>query len=195
MIKVGLTGGIGSGKSVVANLFADLGIPIYNSDERAKKMMSNDEELKSSIISIFGDQAYSYDKLDRKYLASKVFNNRELLNKLNAVVHPAVRSDYNKWAEDQTTHYSIREAAILFESGSYKDCDVISLVSAPEELRIRRVTERDGVTSEEVKARVDNQWTDDKRGELSHYFINKDGYYSLKDQVLKIHESLLNKLE
>jgi len=193
MIKVGLTGGIGSGKTMVATIFSDLGVPIYYADQQAKRLMLENNKLKAAIISIFGKEVYVKGELDRKYLASIVFNDKSKLNRLNSMVHPAVRADFLTWSKEQKADYNIREAAILFESGSYKDCDVVILVTAPEELRIKRVMKRDGSSKKEVKSRIDKQWLDEKKAKRSQFIINNDGSVPLKDQVLKIHKTLLKK--
>jgi len=191
MLKVGLTGGIGSGKSTVAELFTELKIPVYEADLHAKKLMTEDVKLRDAIIEIFGKEVYKKGVLNRKYLASIVFNDKGKLNRLNSLVHPAVRKDYLKWSENQTTHYTIREAAILFESGSYKDCDVVILVTAPEDVRIQRVMDRDGSSEADVKSRIDKQWKDEKKRKWAQYIINNDGSVPLDKQVLKIHKALL----
>ena len=191
MLKIGLTGGIGSGKSLVADLFTHLDIPIYNADQRAKKIMTDNIEVRENLIQLFGEKVYTKTSLNRKYLADIVFNNPDKLKTLNSIVHPAVRKDYNEWHNQQNASYTIREAAILFESGAYEDCDKIIAVNAEESLRVKRVVKRDGVTEEEVKRRIDNQWSDEQRTEKSDYMINNNEKEMLLPQVLKIHDILL----
>jgi dephospho-CoA kinase len=172
---IGLTGGIGSGKTTIANHIKSLGIPVYNSDEQAKKILYLPKTLKS-IKSVFGNDIFENDKLDKVKLSTLVFNNPKLLNLLNQIIHPAVKVDFEKWLMNNiNSPLVVKEAAILFESGSYKDCDVIISISAPQELRIKRVMERDHLTYKEVLSRISNQWTDEMRSKMSNYVIeNQD---------------------
>ncbi|MEP2609637.1 MAG: dephospho-CoA kinase, partial [Cyclobacteriaceae bacterium] len=138
-IRIGITGGIGAGKSIVTKIFSTLGVPIYDADSRAKALMNSDAELMFEIKNIFGEQAYVKGELDRSYVAKRAFENKELLNRLNGVVHPAVGMDYASWVEaHQDASFTLKEAALLFETGQYKDLDKIILIVAPEELRIKR---------------------------------------------------------
>lgn len=191
MLNVGLTGGIGSGKSLVAAAFAKFGIPVYYADKEAKRLMNEDAELRKEIIEIFGKNAYVNGILNTKHLAHVVFNDKGKLNRLNSKVHPAVRRDYKEWAKRQDAPYNLREAAILFESGSYKDCDLVILVTAPEELRIQRVMERDGVSREEVLSRIRQQWDDEKKAKRSQFIIENEGLASINKRVSEIHDSIL----
>jgi dephospho-CoA kinase len=192
MLKIGLTGGIGSGKTTVSEVFAQLGIAIYLSDDRAKALMVNDEELQSAIISLFGEKSYKMGQLNRPYIASKVFSDKKELVKLNALVHPALKKDFDLWCVEQTSPYIIKEAAILFESGANKGLDKVILVEASTELRLSRVMKRDKVSSESVLARMDVQWSDERKKALSDYVILNDEKCSVLEQVLKIHENIMN---
>ncbi len=192
MLKIGLTGGIGSGKSTVAETFAQLGIAIYLSDDRAKALMVNNEELKSAIISLFGEESYKSGQLNRSYIASKVFSDKMELEKLNALVHPELKKDFDLWCVDQTSPYIIKEAAILFESGANRGLDKVILVEAPQELRINRVMNRDKVSYESVLARIDKQWSDERKKSVSDYVVMNDEKCSVLEQVLKVHNELIN---
>ena len=191
MLIVGLTGGIGSGKSLVAEIFSKLGIPVYSADDRAKKLMHS-PEVSQKIIEVFGESAYTDGKLNRPYLAKQVFSDKEKLDKLNSIVHPAVRLDHEEWLVEQNAPYTIREAAILFESASYQDCDKIITVNAPEEIRIDRVMKRDGISADEVRSRMKNQITDEERSSRSNYVIYNDGKKMLLPQVIEIHKALIS---
>ncbi len=196
MLKIGLTGGIGSGKSVVAQIFRIIGIPIYDADIEARHLMQSNAELISAITETFGPDTYlETGKLNRPYLAEQVFQNRSDLNKLNDLVHPAVHEDFRKWAEKQDSAYVIDEAALIFESGGNKHLDQIILVTAPVEVRIQRVIQRNKTTREDVLARIANQWTDEQKIPLSHFVINNDGKHALIKQVLECHQMILDAKE
>jgi dephospho-CoA kinase len=192
MLKVGLTGGIGSGKSTVAEIFAQLKIPIYLSDDRAKDLMVNNSSVKSAVISLFGKESYVDGELNRTFIASKVFSDQKELEKLNAIVHPALKTDFENWCKNQTSIYVVKEAAILFESGANKGLDKVILVEAPKEMRIKRVMERDKVARNLVLARMDKQWSDKRKSELSDYIIQNDGLHLVLEQVLKIHNDIIS---
>ncbi|CAM3488719.1 dephospho-CoA kinase [Zobellia roscoffensis] len=195
MIKVGLTGGIGSGKTTVAKMFQELGVPCYNSDEQAKYLMQKSPQLIREIKGLLGDEAYVSGELDRAYISQQVFNNKELLEKLNAIVHPAVRRDFVNWANQQKSDYVIQEAAIIFEIGSQDFYDCIVLVTAPKEIRIDRVMKRDASsTAESIETRMKNQWDDTKKIEASNYVIQNDNIEQTKVQVLDVHRDILNKI-
>jgi len=169
---IGLTGGIGSGKTTISNHLKSLGIPVYNSDVQAKKILYLPETIKS-LKSVFGNSIFSNNLLDKEKLSKLVFNNPEKLKFLNQIIHPVVKVDFDKWLfENKNSPLVIKEAAILFESGSYKDCDAIISISVPQEMRIQRVIERDHHTYEEVMSRINNQWTDDMRKSKSDYVID-----------------------
>ena len=188
---VGLTGGIGSGKTTVAKMFASFGIPIYNSDEEAKKLADTLENIRGQLLDLLGDETYKNSKLDRKFMANKIFNDKQLLQKVNAIIHPEVGKHFQKWAAAQHSPYVIKEAAILFESGSHVFCDVVIMVTAPEQERIKRVMERDGVSEKDVKARMDNQWSDAKKIELSDFVIENNILSETKRHVEMVHSQLL----
>ncbi len=171
MKVVGLTGGIGSGKSTIARLFAALGIAVYDSDTEAKKLINTSAEIKKRIVEVFGAEAYAEGVYNRAYMADIVFRNPDKLAVLNSIVHPVLADHFSKWVALQTSPYVIKEAAILFESGSYKNCDFIITVTAPEALRISRCMSRDGSTEAQVRARMAQQWTDAQRIALSDTVI------------------------
>jgi len=194
MMVVGLTGGIGSGKSTIAKEFATLGISVFNSDEQAKVLIATDAQVKERIIAAFGEEAYQNGEYNRAYIAQIVFNNPEKLAILNSIVHPALAKHFKQWAKKQTSPYVLKEAAILFESGSYKDCDYIITVTAPEQLRIARVMARDHCTEPQVRARMAQQWSDAQRIALSNTVIENIDLESAKEQVKRIHFQLCQSL-
>ena len=187
---VGLTGGIGSGKSTIAKAFAALGIAVFNSDEQAKVLIATDAQVKKRIIAAFGEEAYQNGEYNRAYIAQIVFNNSEKLAILNGIVHPALAEYFKQWAKEQTSPYVLKEAAILFESGSYKDCDYIITVTAPEEVRIARVMARDHCTEAQVRARMAQQWSDAQRIALSDAVIENIDLERAKEQVKRINDEL-----
>jgi dephospho-CoA kinase len=191
-IKVGLTGGIGSGKSIVARIFEVLGVPVYYADEAAKSLYKSDPMLKKEIISFFGEEAYVDGELNRKYISSIVFSSPEKLELLNSLVHPATIKDAEKWLSAQTAPYAVKEAALIFESGSHRDLDHVIGVFAPESLRIQRVMSRDQVTEEEVRRRMNNQIEDRIKMRLCDFVIHNDEKQLLIPQVLDIHAKLLS---
>ena len=191
MLKVGLTGGIGSGKSMVARIFEILGAPVYYADDAARRLQNEDPELKRRITGIFGDEAYTDGKLDRKYISGIVFRDKEKLEQLNAVVHPATIKDAARWMKQQNAPYSIKEAALIFESGSQSDLDYVIGVSAPEPLRIKRTMERDAISAEDVRKRMDKQMPEGTKMRLCNFVIYNDENQLLIPQVIAIHEKLL----
>lgn len=192
---VGITGGIGSGKSTICKVFEHLGIPVFNADERGKFLLQDSKEVRERVKSMFGDAAYDAKGiLDPKYLANIVFKDQEKLKQLNEIIHPAVRKDFLAWKENlKAVPYLIKEAAILIESGSNIDCNTIIVVSADEELRISRVVERDKVKVEQVKSRVEQQLNEKEREGYADYIIDNNGKNLLLPQILKIHEDLISK--
>ena len=194
MLRIGLTGGIGSGKSTVARIFKVLGVPVYNADDEAKRLMIEDANLHDHIISAFGPESYTDGVLNRKYLSAQVFNNREKLNQLNSLVHPATLRDAAEWMKKQKTPYVIKEAALIFESGSQKMLDYVIGVKAPLALRIERTMKRDNVTLHEVNARIDLQMDEEEKLHLCDYLIVNDEKQMLIPQVLALHEKFLNTL-
>jgi dephospho-CoA kinase len=190
MLRIGLTGGIGSGKSVVAGIFETLGIPVYYADHAAKRLMNTDPALKKLVIEHFGEAAYVNDQLDRKYLAEIVFNDREKLDRLNAITHPATMEDAEKWMKKQQTPYCIKEAALLFESGAAGQLDKIIGVYAPQNIRVRRVMERDKVSEAEVMKRIRRQINEEMKMKLCDFVINNNEEELLRPQVLNLHEKI-----
>lgn len=193
MKRVGLTGGIGSGKSTVARIFQGLGIPIYSADDRGKYLLDHDLELKDAVRVAFGEAIYPDGNLDRKALGAIVFDDSERLSELSAMVHPAVGRDYRAWCEAtafEDIPFTIKEAAILFEAGGYREMDSIIVVTAPEELRIARVMSRDGVDEEAVQARIDKQWPEGDKVALADYIIVNDGEHSLIEQAVELWKEL-----
>jgi dephospho-CoA kinase len=194
MLKIGLTGGIGSGKSTVARIFEVLGIPVYYADDRAKQLMASDPELIRAITGLFGDGAYDAEgRLNRSWIAQRVFSDPPLLKQLESLVHPAVFADGDRWFEAQSgSPYAIKEAALLFESGGYKALDKVVVVAAPLALRIQRVVSRDKTTPEEVEARIRRQMPEEEKVRLADFVILNDGEHSLIRQVMAVHEQLLS---
>ena len=185
MIKVGLTGGIGSGKSTVSKILISKGFSVYNSDNRAKWLMNNDDNLKSNIISIFGDKAYLKGSLNRKYLSAKVFNDSLKLKALNNLVHPLVAIDFKNWLLHQKSKdFVFKEAAILIESGAYKEMDKIIVVSCPENIRLERVLKRDGNSPELVIKRMQNQISETEKINHADFVVKNNG--SESDLVLEV---------
>ena len=195
ILKIGITGGIGSGKSTVAKVFEMLGIPVYYADDTAKKLMNEDVFLKKQLIDAFGKEIYQNGVLNRSSLSELVFNNPEKLSQLNGIVHPATIADAEYWMQQQHSVYAIKEAAILFESGANKYVDKVIGVFAPVQLRISRVMQRDNSTQEEVTARMNKQMEEEKKMKLCDYVIINDEQELIIPQVLKIHEAILKKVD
>lgn len=192
MLKIGITGGIGSGKTTVCQIFAALGIPVYYADDRAKWLMTNDLDLKNKIIDLFGSAAYLPDgALNRAHIGQLAFNDKNLLNQLNEAVHPAVFNDGHQWFNEQTTAYAIKEAALFYETGSYVQMDKMITVTAPEQIRIDRVMERDQTSAAEVKSRIDKQLPESEKVNKADFVIYNDGQKLLIPQVIAIHRTLL----
>ncbi len=187
MIKIGITGGIGSGKTTVCRIFQYLGVPVYNADAEAKKLMINNIILRKKIIALLGIDSYKNDELNRQFIANQVFNNQELLTKLNSYVHPVVKQDFIKWSSKQKASYVIYEAALMIESGSYKLMDKLIVVSAPMDLRIDRVCQRDNVDPERVMERIRNQMSQEEMLRYADHVIANDGKMSLIKHVVKLH--------
>ena len=191
MLKVGLTGGIGSGKSTVAQIFEMLGIPVYYADIEAKKLMNENAELRSAIIKNFGKEAYSNETLNRKHIASIVFAEPVKLQLLNSIVHPATKQDGEDWMHRQTTPYAIHEAALIFEAKVADRLDHVIGVSSPQELRIKRAMERDNVTREEVLKRMNKQLDEEIKMSKCDFVVINDEQQLLIPQVLEIHQKLI----
>ncbi len=190
MITVGLTGGIGSGKSTVAKMFRELGVPVYDSDAEAKTLMVTSEEIREQIISLFGKRAYTNDHLNRDYIASKVFTDRSRLEELNSIVHPAVRVHFAEWRKMQTTPYVIQESAIIFENRIHDMYDFVVLVTAPLDLRIKRVMERDDVSMENVQSRIESQLDDHEKMGLTDFVVENIDLETTREKVTELHNTL-----
>jgi dephospho-CoA kinase len=188
MLRIGLTGGIGSGKSTVAKIFETLGVPVYYADDASKRIMNENEELKAAIQKKFGEQTYNHGELNRKHLASIVFNNSEKLALLNSIVHPATIQDAEEWMKKQTAPYAIKEAALIFESGSQEFLDKVIGVYAPEALRISRVIQRDSINRDEVISRMNKQINEKIKMRLCDYVVTNDEKELLIPQVLELHK-------
>ena len=188
---VGLTGGIGSGKTTVARMFANLGVPVYIADKEAADLMETSSEIRTEIIKLLGEQAYNGTLPNRAFIADNVFVNSDKLARLNAIIHPRVQQHFLDWVRGQKAPYVIKEAAILFESGSYKNCDKIITVTAPLEVRIHRVVSRDGVTQHAVESRINHQWDESKKVALSDYVIENILIENTEKEVEDIHRKLL----
>lgn len=192
MLKIGLTGGIGSGKTTVAKIFETLGVPVYYADDVAKQLMQEDNVLKQSIINIFGKDSYTTDgKLNRLHLSSIVFSNPHQLERLNAIVHPATIQHAEQWMQQQQAPYVIKEAALIFESGSQSTLDYVIGVYAPQALRIQRTIKRDNIDKDKVLQRMQNQIDENIKMRLCDRVIQNDDQHSLMQQVLMVHETLM----
>ena len=192
MLKVGVTGGIGSGKSTVSRFFSALGVPVYDSDKRAKSLMQYDDSIRSKIKIEFGDNAYHKNELNRSYLAEIVFKNESKLKQLNAIVHPVVKTDFINWlSQNSNAKLIIKEAAIMIESGAYKDLDKLIVVNASMNQKIKWIKQRDHLSLEDIKNRIQNQLSDEIRNQYADFIIeNNSGKMELKQQVLSIYNKL-----
>lgn len=187
---MGITGGIGSGKSFVADMLLKRGVAVYNSDSRAKELMASDAELRAKLIERFGAEVFGVEGLNRAYLAGRVFASEEELKALNAIVHPRVMADFEQWATEQAGDYVVLESAILFESGFDGCVDIAVAIMAPEELRIERVMQRDGVTKEQVEERMRHQLSDEERCNRSKYAVVNIELDELEEDVEQLHRRL-----
>lgn len=191
-MRIGITGGIGSGKTTVCRIFEALGVPVYYADDRAKALMTTDAELMAGIRALFGAEAYTSDgALNRPHIAAKAFGNADILAQLNALVHPAVHRDANRWSDAQNAPYTLREAALLYESGGDAHLDRIIAVYAPESVRLERVMARDQATEAQVLARMRQQLSDEVKRERADFVILNDGHTALIPQVHELHQALL----
>lgn len=196
MLKVGLTGGIGSGKSLICKVFEIFGVPVYYADAEAGRLMESDPVIRNKIIRKFGREMYTGNQLNRKKLASLIFHDKNSLNYLNSIVHPVVRRDFDMWSKEiKNCKYLIEEAAILIETGAYKNFDFVLTVSAPEDLRISRVMERDQVSREKVLERMQNQLSEEERNKRADAVIVNDDTKLVIPQVLQIHQRLIRMSE
>lgn len=193
MMIVGLTGGIGSGKTTIAKWFQSQGIPVYIADKEAKALMNRSKVIKRKLVALFGEDAYKEGKLNREYLASKIFNDKTLLAKMNAIVHPKVASHFNRWLKKQDSPYVIKEAAIIFENNLEYQYNYIITVVADKKLRIERVMKRDNASKEKVESIISNQLSDDEKIKKSHFVIKNNKLEEAKAQALSIHQTLLEK--
>jgi len=190
-IKVGLTGGIGAGKSTVARLFEKLGVPVYYADKEAKRLMWTDIDLKAKIKALLGKDAYHTNgRVNRPFIAKAIFSNKTMLNKINSLVHPAVHNDLAKWMAAQKTKYAIEEAALIFESKGDGFFDKIICVSASKDVRIKRVMKRDGITKKQVERRMASQMPQKKKEAKSDYIVYNDQREELEEQIMQIHTAL-----
>jgi len=192
MLKIGLTGGMGSGKTTVSQIFSVLGIPVFYADDIAKTIMNEDEDLKQNIINLFGTEAYKENSLNRKYIAGIVFNNEYKLQQLNALVHPVTIAAADKWMKEQKTAYVIKEAALMFEASAAAHLDYVIGVYAPQVLRLQRVMHRDNTSREQVLSRMNNQVDETIKMKLCDFVIVNDEQQAVLPQVLSLHEKLLS---
>ncbi|MCF6308165.1 MAG: dephospho-CoA kinase [Flavobacteriaceae bacterium] len=188
---VGLTGGIGSGKTTVATMFNELNVPVYIADIEAKKLTNTSKVIRKKLTELLGTKTYLETGLNKKFVANKIFNDTDLLQKVNAIIHPEVAQHFNKWVKKQEGTYCIKEAAILFENEGYKDCDFTILVTAPLEERIHRVLKRDKTTKKDIENRINNQWSDTKKSKLADLIIENIKLENTQQIVIKTHLFLL----
>lgn len=186
MKRIGITGGIGAGKSLVAEIIKAMGYPVYNSDERAKELTESNPKIKEGLIHLFGEEIYQNDTLNKFALAQAIFSDESLREKVNALIHPIVREDFNLWTLAQNNSLVFNESAILFETGSFKNFDAIILVYAPKELRIKRIMKRDNCSENEVLKRMNSQFSDEEKYQLTEFRVLNDEQTPLLVQVEKI---------
>ncbi|MGV6828093.1 MAG: dephospho-CoA kinase [Flavobacteriales bacterium] len=187
---VGLTGGIGSGKTTVAKMFKELGVPVYISDVEAKKLTQTSKIIKRKLTQLLGEQTYKDGVLNKKYVANKIFNNQQLLEDTNAIIHPKVSQHFKKWIKKQKGNFCIKESAILFENGTSKNCDYTILVTSPKKVKIQRILQRDKTTLEAIEARMNNQWLDEKKEKLADFVIENIDLEITKEKVKKLYLKL-----
>lgn len=190
MLKIGLTGNIGAGKSTVSKVFAAMGVPVFDADIHGRQILSTNLEVQKQIIALLGDEVYDGNQPNRALIASKVFKNDSLLKSLNAIVHPAVGKAYDAWLAHQKSDMVIREAAILIEAGTYKDLDYIVLVTCPEEERVRRVMKRDQISEEQVRERIRKQMPEEEKKKWAKFEIVNDGSHLVVPQVLEVYQKM-----
>jgi len=187
MKVVGLTGGIGSGKTTVAKMFIALGVPVYIADDEARRLTNSSLIIKRKLTNLLGIKVYNNGVLNRKYVADIIFKDKDLLNKVNKIIHPIVSLHFKRWMKNQEGIYCIKEAAILFENDGYKKCDLTILVIAPVKERIRRILNRDGLTKKAIEIRIKNQWSDDEKCKLANIIIENNDLKKTKEKVREIH--------
>lgn len=188
---IGLTGGMGSGKTTVAGIFGALGVPVYEADAASKKLLDTDPALQQELTGLLGNEILNGNRIDRSLMAQKIFGDEALLQKVNRIIHPAVAGDFKRWHAAQKSTYVIREAAILFESGSYRDCDKVIVVAAPREMRLNRMIDHRGMSRKEAEQRMSRQWPQSQKLARADYVIHNDHTQSLIKQVLRIHEDII----
>jgi len=194
MKVVGLTGGIGSGKTTVSNMFKDLGVPVYIADVEAKALMNTSAVIKRKLTDFFGPMAYQNNELNRAYISSKIFNDKVYLEKMNAIIHPKVAEHFKQWLQKQTSLYVIKEAAIIFEHNTQSQYDAIITVIADKEARINRILKRDATTKDKILSIMKHQLSDEEKVKMSDFVILNDNLEHTKEQVLKTHNSILETL-
>lgn len=194
MKVVGLTGGIGSGKTTVSNMFKDLGVPVYIADVEAKTLMNTSAVIKRKLTDLFGPMAYQNNELNRAYISSKIFSDKVYLEKMNAIIHPKVAEHFKQWLQKQTSLYVIKEAAIIFEHNTQSQYDAIITVIADKEARINRLLKRDTTTKDKILSIMKHQLSDEEKVKMSDFVILNDNLEHTKEQVLKTHNSILETL-
>ena len=194
MIKVAITGGIGTGKTTISNMFLDKGVPVFNSDEIAKEIMSTNPLLKNEIVTAFGDKVYDKNRLNKEYLSDAIFNNETLLKKINAIVHPYVADEFNSWIKEQDSKYIIYESAIIFENQVEDFFDKIICVTASEEDVISRVMKRNNFSVDKIKSIINKQLPNDAKIQKSDYVIENINISKLSDKVLEIHNDIMGSI-
>ena len=192
MKRIGLTGGIGSGKSFVANILENMGFPVYYSDLQSKELTKSNPSIKTGLISLFGEEVYSDDELNTQLVATKIFQNEGIRQKVNELIHPIVRKDFDNWAMNQKSALVFNEAAILFETGAYRNFDATILVCAPMKLKINRVMNRENCSEEEVLARMGKQWSDEEKLKLADFIINNDECDPILTQLERVLAKLID---
>ena len=195
MKVVGLTGGIGSGKTTVLSMFLDLGVPVYIADIEAKKLTNTSKVIRKKIIALLGENSYLKKEINKKYVADKIFNDHELLKKLNKIIHSKVANHFKKWVDKQNGVYCIKETAILFETANYKLCDYTILITSPKEERIKRLKKRDQLTRKEIENRMNNQWSDIEKSQLADAVIENALLKNTQKKVEEVHLFLLKRFE
>ena len=191
MIKIGITGGIGSGKTLISSVIEHIGYPVFYSDIEAKIILEKDQNVKSEMLELFGEDIYILNKLNRKLLSNLLFSNKSLIEKVNSIVHPQVRLKFDQWSKSKTSTIVFNEAAILFETEAYKKFDASILVVAPQEVRLERVMLRDGLSKEQIISRINNQWLDEDKINLATYVISNDGSEPILYQIENVIDQLL----
>ena len=194
MLKAGLSGGIGSGKTTVSKVFQTLGVPVFYADDVVKDLYDTDKQLQQAMINLFGTAIYADGRLQRKVLAALIFNDDRLLHQVNALTHPLVSATFARWTQAQKAPYVLHEAAILFECGVAATMDINISISAPEVLRIARVMQRDGCSEEQIRQRMSKQWSDEQRNANADYVIVNDDKEALLPQITTIHEKILTQI-